>query len=560
MRKLDKIFLSVLGLAFFTGSAAHAQLGVGTGSTPPRTMLDVNGPIAVAETAATLTGANPAYTIAATVAQLRLSNGGTAPTGTAALTAAASPAPVTGQRLLVFNNTTIPATLNGSTVPSGQTTEFIYSAGSWRASTGGGDLYTTDGTLASARTVTLGGNDLTFTGSGDLNKLSGAAGTASTINVGRTDAEASFGTIATANSLVAGTVAGDASLFTGNTTANMVLGTPTSSTGTVRLATRGSERLRITSGGLVGVNNANPTYTLDVTGSARVSSNFYMNGYMGINTTSPSFPIDVQNSGGGVSGSYGYLSSSGGTGTTNTSQTVSIRAIGRVAASEFNAMSDQRLKTIKGLSDSRHDLQLLRQVQVTDYQMRDQMQYGDRDFKKVIAQQVETVYPQAINKMKGFVPTIYHNATLAPSAADQTVVTLPAAHGLQVGDLVRVFGEANEKVETKVLAVGSATSFSIALPKPETKLFVYGPEVDDLRTVDYEALAMLNLSATQELARQVDALTAANATLKAANATLRTRRNGRASASTVREMQASLQALQAEVQALRAGSTTASIR
>jgi hypothetical protein len=36
-------------------------------------------------------------------------------------------------------------------------------------------------------------------------------------------------------------------------------------------------------------------------------------------------------------------------------------------------------------------------------------------------------------------------------------------------------------------------------------VFVFGREVDDLRGVDYEALSMLNVSATQELHRQLEA-------------------------------------------------------
>ena len=569
MRKLDKLFISVLGLGLLAGPAAHAQLGVGTGAAAPRTMLDVNGPIAVAETVQDLTGANPTFTVPATVAQLQLTNGATAPTGTAALSTATAPAPVTGQRLLVFNNTAVPATLNGITVPIGQTTEFVYSASGWRANTGGGSIYTADGTLATARTVTQGSNGLTFTGAGALTKLSGAAATASSIGVGRTATEASLTTVATANSLVAGTAAGDASFFTGNTTASMVLGTPSSSTGTLRLATAGAERLRVTSSGLVSIGNIVPSYTLDVNGTFRTNSTAYLGGYttlastvycasyVGIGTSGPNYPLDVQNSSYYSGGRYGYVNSTGTGSNGSFSAYVSIRTSERIVASEFDAVSDRRLKDVVGLSDSRNDLRLLRQVQITDYHMKDRVQHGNRDFKKVIAQQVESVYPQAVTKMTGFVPTIYHAATLAPTAAGATVLTLPTAHHLQVGDLVRVIGEANEKVETKVLAVPSETSFTIDLPKPETKLFVYGPEVQDLRSVDYEALAMLNLSATQELARQVEALQAANAGLQAR---LASQASASASTSTLSELQASLQALRAEVQTLRAAGTTASLR
>ena len=37
-------------------------------------------------------------------------------------------------------------------------------------------------------------------------------------------------------------------------------------------------------------------------------------------------------------------------------------------------------------------------------------------------------------------------------------------------------------------------------------MFVYGREVDDFRTVDYEAVSMLNVSATQELYKKIQLL------------------------------------------------------
>jgi hypothetical protein len=39
-----------------------------------------------------------------------------------------------------------------------------------------------------------------------------------------------------------------------------------------------------------------------------------------------------------------------------------------------------------------------------------------------------------------------------------------------------------------------------------SKVFVYGKEVDDFRDVSYDSIAMLNLSATQALAKKIEAL------------------------------------------------------
>ena len=70
------------------------------------------------------------------------------------------------------------------------------------------------------------------------------------------------------------------------------------------------------------------------------------------------------------------------------------------------------------------------------------------------------------------------------------------------------------------------------------ELFVFGLEHADVRTVDYEALALPNVSATQELARKVAALEAQNATL---------RQQGTAQAARLDQQQASLSTLQEQV-------------
>ena len=45
-------------------------------------------------------------------------------------------------------------------------------------------------------------------------------------------------------------------------------------------------------------------------------------------------------------------------------------------------------------------------------------------------------------------------------------------------------------------------------------MFVYGRQVEDLRTVDYDAIAMLNVSATQQIKKELDAVKIENAELK----------------------------------------------
>ncbi len=133
MRNLYKLFTVSLGLGLLAAPTAHAQLGVGyPGATAPRTMLDVNGALSVAETA--LNVSSNAGTVPTTAGQVRLAG---APTGPVTLSGAAAPAPVAGQRVVIVNTTAFPATFNGQGIAAGQVAEYIYSNGAFLAASAG---------------------------------------------------------------------------------------------------------------------------------------------------------------------------------------------------------------------------------------------------------------------------------------------------------------------------------------------------------------------------------------------------------------------------------------
>jgi len=78
-----------------------------------------------------------------------------------------------------------------------------------------------------------------------------------------------------------------------------------------------------------------------------------------------------------------------------------------------------------------------------------------------------------------------------------------AMTNLKVGERVKLIGE-QEKGIHEVLEVRKG-AFRTDFKSATGNVFVYGREVKDFRSVDYEAIAMLNVSATQELARKVEA-------------------------------------------------------
>jgi len=191
-----------------------------------------------------------------------------------------------------------------------------------------------------------------------------------------------------------------------------------------------------------------------------------------------------------------------------------------VVASALQALqnitpSDRRIKDIIGVSNTSKDLDTLEKIKVTDYTLKDKHLIGGQVIKKVIAQEVEEVFPNAISVTTGYLPDIMKVSKAVSKGNGVFEINLEKSPNLKVGDQIKVLNNKDQTEFPVVKSVEDNTfTVSLSLVGDAEDVFVYGRQVNDFRTVDYDAISMLNVSATQELSKEIKALKAENAELK----------------------------------------------
>jgi hypothetical protein len=205
----------------------------------------------------------------------------------------------------------------------------------------------------------------------------------------------------------------------------------------------------------------------------------------------------------------GYLNAGGASGGSITWPAICAKFNGVVwSTNAFVASSDSRIKEdIQDINDD-DALNKLLSIEPKTYKYIDKRTRGDTKVYGFIAQQIREVIPEAVKIEKSYIPNI-----MLIGDFNDYIITLPSQPEkviINVNDNIRCLYDNGEEILVKVEEVIDELTFKIKaiddiqiLDYTDSKIFVYGTEIDDFHTLSKEYIFTLNVCATQELHRRI---------------------------------------------------------
>lgn len=173
-------------------------------------------------------------------------------------------------------------------------------------------------------------------------------------------------------------------------------------------------------------------------------------------------------------------------------------------AGGFYLYSDERIK--KDIKPLENSLDLIEKIKPISFKYIDFVKNGTINNYGVIAQEIEKVIPEVVNSHKDYIPNIFKNADKYDNELLRLYIK---TDDISIGDNIKILDIDNKPHYKKIV---DKDDDYITIDEPiekyeaDTPIFIYGKEVEDVKNVNYEALFMINIKATQELHQRLKIL------------------------------------------------------
>ena len=219
--------------------------------------------------------------------------------------------------------------------------------------------------------------------------------------------------------------------------------------------------------------------------------------------------------------SYAYYNNTGSPGLGSGTNDYSIYASHRIAATEFNAFSDSRIKkNVTDINDS-SALDKIRLLEPKIYNYIDEKQRGTSNVYGFIAQEVANVLPYAVTVGHGDIPNILTNSNVIVTE-NSNVLELhldTPVEGLTLSNtsVINIITDKNTSIPCNVLSFSGSNVITIENRKEfsnVTGAYIHGEHILDFHNLNKDAIWSVATAALQEVDRQLQAEKTKVATLE----------------------------------------------
>ena len=182
-----------------------------------------------------------------------------------------------------------------------------------------------------------------------------------------------------------------------------------------------------------------------------------------------------------------------------------------ICASEFNSISDERIK--KYIEHLELGLDVILQLKPVSYNYKNKYRMGNKSKIGLIAQDVEKILPTIVYSSFGQIDNISIEFNKNNIQIDNNKVTLQLnTLDIKQGDKLEISDIDNNSIISNIRTVDiievTDHDFKFIDYKidPNKNLYISGKHVDDFKTIDYQSLIPILIKSIQELTERINIL------------------------------------------------------